>query len=472
MSRTSNSSNAAAILAGAAVAMSLTSLLLSFKTWRLRCQWQENEKKKLEKERERVMATLDASTKSEKQEASEIMTAAVDKSCVNNSTGNEFNSIQQHPRIRATLENQVLAENCGGLTVRPIGMVRSIYRLCVGTPRQGLLAPHARGRIELNMLEENAAMDSVIELERFSHIWILFVFHLNTLPSKNKNGVSAKIAPPALGGKKVGVLATRSPHRFNPIGMTLAQLDRVEIKPKLKRKQRSKSSSTFSNDSPIDNNNYCRVVLHISGLDLVDGTPVLDVKPFVPTYDSLDGTNGTLKLPDWVSEGLATRRVVTISETARQDLKRILSEEQNGDKRNPSSSSGSPLEFYGQKESAQKALENMLQCIQEVLAIDVRSSFQTQKARQGKYQAQRAKRLQTKTSSASSQTTSEEDIDNDDATSTDTCTQQLDNLLIHYTVTGASQMQRPTSEGSGAEDQVCVTSIVPMQWEQPSNTYS
>ena len=365
---------------------------------------------------------------------------------------NQTNPSKNPPRVRATLENEILANNTNnGMTVQPIGVVRSIYRLCVGTPRQGLLAPHARGKIELT-LPVDAAMDSVKELEKFSHIWILFVFHLNTL-SKNKK-VSPKIAPPALGGTKVGVLATRSPHRFNPIGITLARLGRVEIKSKTIHKSQQQKGS--------------RVVLHISGLDLVDGTPVLDVKPFVPTYDSVDqldpnlqSKSSSVRLPPWVSEGLATRRSVTISKAARTDLETILASHETSKQRS------SPLEFYGQDESTEDALENMLACIVEVLAMDVRSSFQTKKARNGKYQAERANRMKEKKSQSNpgveGPTSIATEVTSTSAAETSECTQQLDNLLLHYTVTEAAQLQRSTSEGSGAEDQVCVTSIEHLQ---------
>ncbi|KAI2500287.1 hypothetical protein MHU86_14167 [Fragilaria crotonensis] len=202
----------------------------------------------------------------------------------------------------------------------PIGVVRSIYRLCVGTPRQGLLAPHARGRIELTCENANDMVDG---LEGFSHIWIVFWFHLNTntkstsssssTNTNNSNSTTrppaapSKIAPPALGGKKVGVLATRSPHRSNPIGITLCKLDSIMTiggGPKGKGQTTTKSGQ--------------RVILNISGLDLVDGTPVLDIKPYVPNYDSIGDEE--LRLPPWVSGGLETKRPVHIYPTLRNKI--------------------------------------------------------------------------------------------------------------------------------------------------------
>lgn len=110
------------------------------------------------------------------------------------------------------------------ITMEPVGHVSSVYRLCVGTPRQGLLAPNSRGRIDL--YPDRIGSDSVLSLDSFSHVWVMFIFHLNTTPQKNflengeveKRPFPSKIKPPALGGKRVGVFATRSPHRPNQIG--------------------------------------------------------------------------------------------------------------------------------------------------------------------------------------------------------------------------------------------------------------
>jgi tRNA (adenine37-N6)-methyltransferase len=254
---------------------------------------------------------------------------------------------------RATLEEHMHA-NGGRLMVEPIGVVRSVYRLCVGTPRQGLLAPHARGRIELGV-----PADAVDGLREYSHVWIVFVFHLNTL-TINPQKRPSKISPPALGGgKKVGVLATRSPHRYNPIGITLARLDRID----------------FDGGG----------ILHLSGIDLVDGTPVLDIKPFVPLYDAPPASQLPVSIPSWVEKGLEARRAVTFSDVALsqlQDLVAMQSQVRNE----------RVLEFY-HEEGYEANLSSILACITEVLSIDVRSSFQATKARKGKYQAMRAQRL-------------------------------------------------------------------------------
>ena len=318
-----------------------------------------------------------------------------------------------------TIEDETQAD--GVIFLKRVGTIRSIYRLCVGTPRQGLLCPNARGCIELEKIGDSSSASSVIGLEQYSHIWIIFVFHLNT-KSSNPKRIKSKISPPALGGKKVGIYATRSPHRYNPIGITLCKIDRIEKIPKTKHQEE-------------------RVVIHISGLDLVDGTPVLDIKPFVPTYDSVPMD---VKLPSWVEGGLATQRNVVIGQDAQDDLTAILENNKNA------------LQFYGQRNgetSVQETVEYVVECIRQVLAIDVRSNFQTKKAREGKFQAERAQRLQGGGAAAANGT------DVVVATTTDVCTQQIDNLLIQYVVDETSNTKRSSSAGSGAEDTVNVVSI-------------
>ena len=384
-----------------------------------------------------------------------------------------LNDMKKQSRFRTVQEE--MDEAGGALTVQPIGVVRSVYRLCVGTPRQGLLAPHARGRVEFEM--DNAAMtrDAVDGLEQVSHVWIVFVFHHNTRGSRTP----AKIAPPAAGGSRnkarVGVLATRSPHRFNPIGLTLAKLDGV-----VTERQRS----------PGDQRPMLRTYLRVSGLDLVDGTPVLDIKPYVPMYDAPplvvpnnldDKNNGTpvdrmdmasplpsdCRLPPWIQQGLAMRRPVEWSEQATSELRQILRNDENA------------LEFYGRRSgwddvSIDQTLRSVTACISEVLAMDVRSQFQTNRARSGQFKAEQSQRLRPIAGGEESGTTSSraDDVENvanengndclqDRASDSATCTQQIDNLLVHFSVVEKTSVhvQREESLGSGAEDLVLVQSI-------------
>lgn len=330
--------------------------------------------------------------------------------------------IQSGRSTTLTDNNQALMDE--GLIVKPIGVVRSIYRLCVGTPRQGLLAPNARGCIDLFTLGNSSPVSSVEGLESYSHIWVVFIFHLNTQSENASRRIKSKITPPALGGQKVGIFATRAPHRFNPIGMTLCKLDRIER---------------------IDKRN---VKLHISGMDLVDGTPVLDIKPYVPVYDSVTPmgkvVSEDVRVPDWVEGGLLLKRSIIVTNAAREELEGILQKDT------------SALEFYGPdhgEATVEETIEATLECIRQVLRMDVRSSYQTKKSRAGKFKAERSTRL--KVDDASEISDEEGEADDQKAAH---CTQQVDNLLIHFNVEEHSP-RGSTSENSGAEDTLCVTAI-------------
>ena len=145
-----------------------------------------------------------------------------------------------------------------GFFVQPIGHISSCYRQCIGTPRQGLLVPSSRATIKL---ANNVSPEAMEGLQDFSHVWITFKFHLNTNTLKESKAFTSratfngKITLPML-KKKLGVFATRSPHRPNPIGVTLAKVVAIDKKKHL---------------------------IYLQACDLVDGTPVLDVKVYICT---------------------------------------------------------------------------------------------------------------------------------------------------------------------------------------------
>ena len=141
----------------------------------------------------------------------------------------------------------------------PIGTLNTCFKERFGIPRQPNLVGEARATLEF--FPEFAREEAVRELERFSHIWVIFLFHGNM--NKDASPWSPMVRPPRLGGnKKVGVFASRSPFRPNPVGLSCVVLDAVEITDK----------------GPI---------LHLSGVDILDQTPVLDIKPYLPYADSL-----------------------------------------------------------------------------------------------------------------------------------------------------------------------------------------
>lgn len=145
-----------------------------------------------------------------------------------------------------------------GYSVSPIGFMRSCFKEKFAIPRQPQLAPAARGLLELIAPFDQG--DAVQGLEQVSHVWLLFLFH-QALEDKPR----LKVRPPRLGGNQsIGVFATRATHRPNGIGQSVVKLDKVEAGR-----------------------------LWLSGIDLLDGTPVLDVKPYVPYADVIaDARNG------------------------------------------------------------------------------------------------------------------------------------------------------------------------------------
>jgi hypothetical protein len=174
---------------------------------------------------------------------------------------------------------------------------------------------------------------------------------------------------------------------------------------------------------------------------LVDGTPVLDIKPYVHNYDSpLDESE--CSIPSWVSGGLSLKRSVTFSDEFRQQLQTLVHQ-------HPAA-----LEFYGETvgETPEECFRSVCCCIEEVLAMDVRSRWQTSKVRTGKFRAEQAQRLQHVAAAT-------EAGHKDDGRDTSVCTQQIDNLLVKYTIFETKNIERAASEGSGAEDKLVVKSV-------------
>jgi tRNA-Thr(GGU) m(6)t(6)A37 methyltransferase TsaA len=146
------------------------------------------------------------------------------------------------PRQLPGNQNEPLAETSDlyalALEFRPIGVVRSCYTGRFGVPRQPRLVTAAEARLEL--LPEFAREEAFAGLEGFSHVWLIFVFH--DCPGA---GWSPTVRPPRLGGRrKVGVFASRSPYRPNPIGISAVRLIGLERRPGGPR------SSTSSRMSP------------------------------------------------------------------------------------------------------------------------------------------------------------------------------------------------------------------------------
>ncbi len=139
---------------------------------------------------------------------------------------------------------------------QPIGYISSCFKEKFGIPRQPGLIPEAKGSLQI--LAPFNRPEAFRELADYSHVWLTFVFH-----ASQRSDWKATVRPPRLGGnKRVGVFASRSPFRPNPIGLSVVRLERLDLTPP-------------------------GVCLYFSGIDLLDGTPVLDIKPYLPYADAI-----------------------------------------------------------------------------------------------------------------------------------------------------------------------------------------
>ena len=145
-------------------------------------------------------------------------------------------------------------------TIEPIGTVHSCFKELFGIPRQPGLVKAARGWIEFYPPYNRT--EAFSGLEDISHIWITFLFHKSL-----NNETSLTVRPPRRAGKRMGVFATRAPNRPNQLGQSVVELERME-----------------EHDG--------KITLHVKGLDLIEGTPVIDIKPYVPYVDAIPDANG------------------------------------------------------------------------------------------------------------------------------------------------------------------------------------
>ncbi len=216
---------------------------------------------------------------------------------------------------------------------RPIGTIRSCFSARNGTPRQPLLVRSARCALTLRSELSGEFLEGLAE---FSHVWLLFVFHRNTdiqrVFSGGYDGVRGKIRVPRLNGAKKGVFATRSPHHPCPIGLSVAEVVSVDLG---------------------------RKTITLAGADIVDGTPVLDLKPYVPFCDRVDEATA----PDWVDRRIDNDPLQTMTvdftEQGRHELE---------------------VAFSGVTKGTSKPLFETFEAfegfVREVLASDIRSVTQ------------------------------------------------------------------------------------------------
>ncbi|MGD8910709.1 MAG: tRNA (N6-threonylcarbamoyladenosine(37)-N6)-methyltransferase TrmO [Chromatiales bacterium] len=181
----------------------------------------------------------------------------------------------------------------------PIGYIASCFKEKFGIPRQSGLVPEARGILQI--VPPYNRPEAFRELADYSHIWLTFVFHGNL-----RQQWKPTVRPPRLGGnQRVGVFASRSPFRPNPIGLSVVRLERLELAAN-------------------------RVSLHLGGIDLLDGTPVLDIKPYLPYADAIaNARSGYAPAPpeeayDLCFAAAAERALSAMPEEAADDLRKLI----------------------------------------------------------------------------------------------------------------------------------------------------
>ncbi|BBN15468.1 tRNA (adenine37-N6)-methyltransferase [Marchantia polymorpha subsp. ruderalis] len=250
-------------------------------------------------------------------------------------TAERTGRIRAQRELKTALVSKKSSEdaNSGAFPMTPIGTVRSCFSTRNGTPRQPLLVTEARSCVVL--YPGGIPVEAFEGLGQYSHCWLLYVFHDNTDLQRlwikpGHRDFKAKIHVPRLQGGKMGVFATRSPHRPCPIGLSVAKIEGV----------------------------YGGMLL-LSGADIVDGTPVLDIKPYLPYCDSVSVASA----PSWVkaggSEDVLAMKTVDFSESFIRDL-------------GASWKSMEKYSLYSSPEELQKLLK-------QVLSRDIRSLNQRER---------------------------------------------------------------------------------------------
>jgi tRNA-Thr(GGU) m(6)t(6)A37 methyltransferase TsaA len=201
----------------------------------------------------------------------------------------------------------------------PIGYISTSFKEKFGVPRQSGMVSEARAILKLNNVSDYKR--ALNHLEEFSHVWIIFVFHKHT-----EMKWKPTIKPPRVDAPKdIGVFASRSPHRPNPIGMSAVKLEKIDWEAK------------------------GGIEIHLSGVDFLDETPVLDLKPYLPYADKIDEAHGgwaegeIVRYPVFFSEQ-SELIIEEISKNQRPDFRKLLFEILQWDPRPTSQKSANPIE--------------------------------------------------------------------------------------------------------------------------------
>ncbi|WP_041852899.1 tRNA (N6-threonylcarbamoyladenosine(37)-N6)-methyltransferase TrmO [Vibrio antiquarius] len=183
-------------------------------------------------------------------------------------------------------------------SIEPIGVIETPYKEKFAVPRQPRLVPTAKARVKL--LGAANSPEAVRGLEQFSHVWLLFLFDQNL-----EAGWKPTVRPPRLGGnERIGVFASRSTFRPNGIGMSAVEVNGV----------------TKQGD---------QIYLDLGSVDLVDGTPIVDIKPYIPYSDSISEAQGGYadQEPEKSQVTFSTQALATIENRSDTDYVRSVIEQ-------------------------------------------------------------------------------------------------------------------------------------------------
>ncbi len=186
------------------------------------------------------------------------------------------------------------------LELKQIAVIHTDFPEKFGIPRQSGLIEELRST--LVFMPEYRVPEALRGIEQYSHLWLLWEFSKSV-----RDGWSPTVRPPRLGGNtRMGVFATRSPFRPNPVGLSCVRLERVELN---------------TPDGPV---------LHLSGADLMDGTPIFDIKPYLPYVDCKpEASNGfalaqqegvlSVDIPESIAAGFPEEKLTALKAVLAQD---------------------------------------------------------------------------------------------------------------------------------------------------------
>ncbi len=175
--------------------------------------------------------------------------------------------------------------------IEAVAHIKTPYKQKFGTPRQPGLIEEAWGEIIFE--KKYANRDALRGLDQVSHLWLIFLFNQN--PNTNW---SPLVRPPRLGGKeKIGLWSTRSPFRPNPLGLSVVKLEGV-----------------------IDHDKT--LAIRVSGVDLVDGTPIFDIKPYISYADKINNSYS------WAQQEPNSKYSVIVSSSCEKSFSQLTTQEQ------------------------------------------------------------------------------------------------------------------------------------------------